>query len=311
MDLKSYTLLTNNELVSIINEYKQRRNALILAHYYTRPEVQQVADFCGDSLELAKMAAKTENPVIVFCGVLFMAETAKILNPDKLVLIPDIQAGCPLASSAAYEDVLLAKSKNPGATVVAYINTSAEVKSAADICCTSSNAEKIVASIPDGGEIIFLPDKNLGANTGKKSGRKMQLWNGECFVHSMITGEYIDDARKNFPDGFIMVHPECPPETCAKADFAGSTSAMRKIILENPERLYLLGTENGLMDSLLAINPNLRIKPLKETAICGNMKLITLPKLARCLKEGIFEVNVEKSVADKARKSLQRMLDVK
>lgn len=310
MELEDYAKSTREELVERIERGKREKDIIILAHNYTRPEVQKVADIIGDSLALSRKAATAPNNIILFAGVMFMAETAKILAPEKTVIVPDPQAGCPLAASATFEDVLKAKQEHPEAVSVAYVNTSAEVKAAVDTCCTSANAVEIVRSIPQK-EILFLPDRNLGSYTAQQNiDKNIILWDGACYVHDHIGPEWIDRAHKSHPNAIIIVHPEAPPDVVAKADFVGSTGFMYNYALEHPDETIVLGTEIGLVERVRWEHPEIEIYPLKPSAVCSNMKLNTLEKIARSVDKLMFEVKLSKEIIARARASIEKMISL-
>lgn len=295
-----------------IQQLKKERNAIILAHNYVLGEVQDIADFCGDSLELSREASKIEKQeLIVFCGVKFMAETAKILSPNKIVLLPVFDAGCPLADMADAEEVRKLKKEHPGAITVCYVNSTAEVKTEADICCTSGNAEKIVSSIPKDHEIIFIPDKNLGANVAKKLGRKMILWDGFCPTHMRITTEMIEQKRKEFPEAAIIVHPECAPEVVALADETLSTSGMLNFAKKTKAKQIIVGTEIGIIHRMQKDSPGKMFIPISEQAVCMNMKKINLEDVLTSLEKMQYEIKLDPETIEKARKPIFKMLEGK
>ena len=300
------------EIAVEINALKVERNAVILGHNYMEPALfYSIPDFVGDSLDLSRKAAQTDKDVIVFCGVRFMAETAKLLNPTKTVLLPSEKAGCSLAASITAQDVRDLKALFPGVPVVTYVNTYADVKAESDICCTSSNAVEIINSLPADREILFVPDKNLGAYAAKKTGRKLILWPGHCYVHNRFTVQDVINAREEHPGATVMVHPECPPEVIEQADMAASTSGMVQAVKEHPEiEEWVVGTEQGLIDQLAAANPQKGIYPLAANAVCRNMKMITLAKAAWALENQKYEITVPAEVAEKARLALERMLEI-
>jgi len=303
----------NDEVQSIKEEIlklKDDRCALILAHYYQRPEIQDIADYVGDSLELSRTAAKTDKEVIVFCGVHFMAESAAILSPDKTVLIPDVTAGCPMADMVKKEVLIAKKKEMRDATVVTYVNSSAEVKAESDICCTSANAVKIVKSIPEGRNILFVPDRNLGSYASLMAERKMDLWKGCCYVHDDLTSEDVKAAKKKYPKAKLLVHPECSPEVIEMADCVSSTSGMLKFAKESSEREFLVATEEGLLYQLRKQNPNKKFYIVHEKLLCVNMKKITLHKLKKCLINMQPCVQVSEDIRKKALLSLERMLSI-
>jgi len=293
-----------------IVELKKKRNAIILAHNYQLPEVQDVADYRGDSLELSRIAAKTDAKVIVFCGVHFMAETASILSPDKTVIVPDINAGCPMARMITAEDVIKLKKEHPDAAVVGYVNTSAEVKAELDVCCTSTNAVGVVNALKDKKEIIFVPDKYLADYVSKKTGRKLIAWNGFCPTHIKILPEDIKRERKFHPFAKVIVHPECLPSVVALADAALSTSQMGKFVKEVDAKEIIIGTEVGLIYRLKQDNPDKEFYPASERAVCPNMKRTTQEKILWSLEEMKEEVKVSDDIRLRAKKALDRMLEI-
>jgi quinolinate synthase len=298
------------ELVEKIFALKKKRNAVILVHNYQLGEVQDIADFIGDSLELSQNAAKTGADVIVFCGVQFMAETASILCPDKAVLLPDMNAGCPMANMITAERLRAKKKEHPQAVVVCYINSSAEVKAESDICCTSANAIGVVESL-DAREILFIPDQYLGDYVSSKTGKKMILWPGFCPTHVRIKPERIKGLRRDYPQAKVVVHPECRPEVIALADEVASTSGMCRYARRDDVREMVVGTEVGLIHRLRKENPGKRFIPVSEQAICPNMKLITLEKVLWSLEEMSPEVKVPREIRLKAIAAVDKMLQAK
>jgi len=310
---KKYT----DDLAIKINELKKKRDAIILAHNYQLPEVQDIADFHGDSLELSRMAAKTDAKVIVFCGVHFMAETASILSPQKLVIMPDIFAGCPMANMITPQQLQELKKNHPKAAVVGYVNTSAEVKAELDVCCTSTNAVAVVnAIIKDGSafggreEIIFVPDKYLADYVSKQTGRELISWNGFCPTHIKILPEDIKRERKFHPFAKVMVHPECLPQVVAMADAVLSTSQMCKFAKETDTKEFIVGTEVGLIYRLKQDNPSKEFYPASERAVCPNMKRTTQEKVLWALEELKEEVRVSDEIRQRAKKAIDRMLQI-
>ncbi|HOK56524.1 MAG TPA: quinolinate synthase NadA [bacterium] len=296
-------------MIEEILKLKKEKDAIILAHNYQIPEIQDIADFVGDSLELARKASQIEAKIIVFCGVKFMAETAKILSPDKKVLLPDLDAGCPLTDMAKYEDVLKIKEKYPDAWVVSYVNTNAIVKAITDVCCTSANADKVVRNVP-AKKIIFLPDKNLCWYVKQKvPDKEIICWDGYCFVHRLFKAEDVIKAREKYPDSEIIVHPECDPEVQKLADGIYSTSGMLKRAKESKAKIMIIGTEEGLLHRLKKENPEKEFYSLGSSKICPNMKKITIEKLYKSLKEEIYEINLKQIIIEKGKKSLERMLE--
>lgn len=297
------------ELAKKILGLKARRNAVILAHNYQLGEVQDIADFVGDSLELSQNAARTDASVIVFCGVHFMAETASILCPDKTVLLPDMNAGCPMAQMITAEQLRRERQKNPKTTVVCYINSTAEVKAASDICCTSANAVRVIESL-DVDSILFIPDQYLGHYISSKTGRKMALWPGFCPAHARILPEHIARAREEHPRAKVVVHPECKPGVIALADAVLSTSGIVRFARRDDVREMIVGTELGIIYRLKKENPGKRFIPVSEQAVCPNMKLITLEKILWSLEEMTPEVKVSEEMRLRAKAAVDRMLEI-
>ncbi|MBP7707652.1 MAG: quinolinate synthase NadA [Candidatus Aminicenantes bacterium] len=301
--------MTTAETVARIGELKKSRDAVILAHNYQLPEVQDIADFTGDSLELSRKAAGLEASTIVFCGVHFMAETAAVLAPAKTVLLPEIEAGCPMADMINGRELRAWKAEHPGLKVVCYVNTSAEVKAESDICCTSSNAVAVVRSlgVP---KALFVPDKNLAAYAARESGVELLAWDGYCHVHHRFTPQDIRDARARHPEAEVWVHPECP---VAVSDLADKVLSTGKMVLEartTAKREVLIGTEKGIIYRLAKENPAVAFFPVRETAVCVHMKMTTLPKVLRALETGAHRVTVPKDVADRARGAIEAMLEI-
>ena len=296
-------------LIEKINKLKKEKNAVILAHSYMTPEIYHcVADIVGDSLKLAKESQKAKADIIIMCGVHFMAETAKILNPNKKVLIPDMSAGCSLAEAITGEDVRLLKQKYPGVPVVSYVNTSADVKAETDICCTSSNAVEIVESLGVD-KVIFLPDEYLGKNVAAQTKVQIITFHGTCIVHERFTPEEIREYRKNYPGIVVLAHPECPPEVVAEADYTGSTSKMSNYVRDKQPKKVLMVTECSMSDNVAIENPN--VEMIKPCNLCPYMKKITLQGIYNSLTNGTDEVKLTDAVMDKARLSIKRMIEVK
>ena len=296
-------------LIEKINKLKKEKNAVILAHSYMTPEIYHcVADIVGDSLLLAKESQKAKADIIIMCGVHFMAETAKILNPNKKVLIPDMSAGCSLAESITGEDVRLLKQKYPGVPVVSYVNTSADVKAETDICCTSSNAVEIVESLGVD-KVIFLPDEYLGKNVAAQTKVQIITFHGTCIVHERFTPEEIREYRKNYPGIVVLAHPECPPEVVAEADYTGSTSKMSNYVRDKQPKKVLMVTECSMSDNVAIDNPN--VEMIKPCNLCPYMKKITLQGIYNSLTNGTDEVKLTDTVMDKARLSIKKMIEVK
>jgi quinolinate synthase len=304
-----YSALSPEELVERIQRRKAELNAVILGHNYQRVEIQEVSDYLGDSLGLSQEAAETDADVIVFCGVHFMAETAKVLSPDKTVLMPDLRAGCPMADFVTGSALRRLKEEHPDAAVVAYVNSTAEVKALSDICCTSSNAVKVVESIPRDRPIIFVPDRNLARYVEEQTGRdNIIAWDGYCYVHDDMVLEELERARKQHPQAKVVVHPEARQDLLAEADFVTSTSGM--VALAEEHDSLIIGTERGLVDRLKQRFPDKTFVPLSGAAICGNMKLNTLAKLAWSLDHRAHEVVLDEGVRAGADRALRAMLDL-
>ncbi|MFQ5987841.1 MAG: quinolinate synthase NadA [Dehalococcoidia bacterium] len=297
-------------LIEEILRLKGERNAIILAHNYQLGEVQDIADFVGDSLELSQKAAQTEAEVIVFCGVHFMAETASILCPDKTVLLPDMHAGCPMADMITAEGLRQKKKEHPGATVVCYVNSSAEVKAESDVCCTSANAVRIVEKLADGREIIFVPDQYLGHYISTKTGREMILWPGFCPTHLRIKSQDIIRMKQEHPEARVVVHPECRPDVIALADEVLSTGGICRFAGRPEVEEMIVGTELGIIHRLRKENPDKRFIPASEQAVCPRMKLITLENVLWSLEEMAPEVKVPEEIRLRAKAAVDKMLEV-
>lgn len=304
-------------LRSEINRLRKEKNAVILAHYYQEPEIQDIADFIGDSLELAKKAAATDADVIVFAGVHFMAETAKILNPEKTVLLPDVNAGCSLADGCTPDAFREFKAKYPDHKVVTYINCSAEIKTMSDIVCTSSNAKKIIASFPTDQPLIFAPDRNLGNYLKQETGRDLVLWNGSCVVHEAFSFDKLLELYRKHPDAKIVAHPESEEHILKVAHFIGSTSAMRDFIKNSDAEIFIVATEAGILHTLSAEVPEKTLIPApayEENSCacseCAYMKLNTLHKLYLCLKNNSPEITLTESLRREALVPIERMLEL-
>jgi quinolinate synthase len=295
--------------VEKIFEMKKARNAVILAHNYQRPEVQDIADFVGDSLELSQKAAQTTAGVIVFCGVHFMAETASILNPEKTVLLPDAMAGCPMANMITDAQLRLKKAEIPGATVVTYINSTAAVKAESDYCCTSANGVKVVQSIKND-KIIFVPDQYLGGFIAQRTGKKMFLWPGFCPTHMRILPEDILQRRREHPQAKAVAHPECRPEVIAVVDEALSTSGMLRYAARPEVKELIVGTEVEILHRMKKENPGKLFYPASDKAVCPNMKRITLDKILKSLETLTPQVSVPENIRVKARTAVDRMLEL-
>ena len=292
--------------VESINKLKKEKNVVILAHNYQTPEIYHcVADIVGDSLKLAREAANTTADTILMCGVYFMAETAKLMSPDKRVLIPDPKAGCSLSESITGKDVRLLKQKYPGVPVVTYVNTSAEVKAETDICCTSSNAVEIIESLGVD-RVIFLPDEYLAKNVAEQTKVKIISWHGTCMVHEQFTAKEIRQYRKDNPGITILAHPECPPEVIAEVDFTGSTSKMSNYVKEKQPRIVLMVTECSMSDNVSIENPNVEF--VRPCNLCPHMKRITLPGILQSLMMNTYEVKIPNDVMKRARRPIERMV---
>jgi quinolinate synthase len=299
----------DSELIEKISVLKGKRNAVLLVHNYQLGEVQDIADFIGDSLDLSQRAAQTDADVIVFCGVHFMAETASILCPDKVVLLPDINAGCPMANMITAERLRAKKKEHPQAAVVCYINSSADVKAESDVCCTSANAVRVVGSM-DAREIVFIPDQYLGHYVSTKTSKKMILWPGFCPTHVRIKPERIKELKKEYPQAKVVVHPECTPQVIALADEVLSTSGMCRYARRDEVREMVVGTEMGIIHRLKKENPGKKFIPISEQAICPNMKLITLEKVLQSLEEMSPEVKVSEEIRLSAKAAVDKMLQI-
>lgn len=303
------------DLFAEIEKLKKEKNAIILAHYYQEPDIQDVADYIGDSLGLAQNAEKTKADIIVFAGVHFMAETAKILNPTKKVLLPDLNAGCSLADSAPADLFKIFKDKNPDHLVISYINCSAEIKALSDIICTSSNAEKIIDSLPKDQPIIFAPDKNLGAYLNKKTGRKMLLWNGACMVHEIFSLEKIIKLKIRHPQAKLIAHPECEEAVLNVADYIGSTTQLLKYSQTNSAAEFIVATETGILHEMQKTNPHKTFIPAPPNNSCAcndcpHMKLNTLEKLYLCMKYELPEIIMDENLRVAAKKPIDKMLEI-
>jgi len=307
--------MTVTTLHEEIRELARTRDAVILAHNYQRPEVQDVADYVGDSLGLSRQAAATEADVIVFCGVHFMAETAAILSPEKTVLLPDLGAGCSLAASITGDELREWKAKHPGAVVVAYVNTTADVKAETDYCCTSGNAQQVIEAIPKDQEILFLPDMYLGLWLERVTGRKLTIWLGECHVHAGIRPADIERWEREAPDAELLVHPECGCASQAMAFGSErtqilSTEKMVDYARRSPKQRFLVATETGILHRLQKEAPGKTFEPVREDAVCRFMKVTTLEKVRDSLVEMQHRITVEPEIADRARLAIERMVAI-
>ena len=308
--------MDKKELIKNIESLKKEKNAIILAHYYQEPEIQDIADFVGDSLALAQWAAKTTADVIVLCGVHFMGETAKILCPEKRVFIPDMSAGCSLADSCPADEFEKFTQQHPDHTVISYVNTTAAVKAVTDIVVTSTNAKQIVDSLPRNEKIIFGPDKNLGDYINKLTGREMLLWNGACHVHEQFSLEKILELKKEYPNALLLSHPECKKYLLEIADHVGSTSSILKFATTSPSKQFIVATESGILHQMQKDNPEkefIPAPPEDSTCACNDcfyMKMNTLEKLYLCLKNERPEIFVDEEIRLKAVKPIERMLEI-
>ncbi len=297
-----------NDLANEILNLKKEKNALILAHNYQNKEVIDIADFVGDSYGLSKKAAYSDAEVIIFCGVYFMAETASILAPEKKIVLPEISAGCYLADTIDYKNVRELRENYPDAAVVCYVNSTAEVKAESDACCTSANAVKVVNSLPHK-QIIFVPDKNLASYVSQHTNKEIIVWKGFCNPHNKITFEDVKKAKSLYPDAVLLVHPECRKEVVEQADFIGGTTNMQKYVKESNKDKFIVGTEIGMIYPLKKENPKKEFYPLSDSLICNDMKLITVKKVYDSLQNLKPQIKVEKHVANKTLKALNRMLE--
>ncbi len=305
----------NIDLFAEIEKLKKEKNAIVLAHYYQEPDIQDVADFIGDSLGLAQQAEKTTADIIVFAGVHFMAETAKILNPNKKVLLPDLKAGCSLSDSAPPALFKIFRDKYPDHLVITYVNCSAGMKALSDIICTSSNAEKIIESLPADQQIIFAPDKNLGAYLNKKTGRNMLLWNGSCMVHEIFSLEKIVKLKVRHPEAKVIAHPECEDAVLAVADYVGSTTGLLKFSQSSPATEFIVVTETGILHQMQKANPTKTFIPAPPNNSCAcndcpHMKLNTLEKLYLCMEYELPEITMDEALRTAAAKPIERMLEI-
>ena len=301
------------EIREKILELKRKKDVVILGHYYQIPEIQDISDYVGDSLALAQKAAETDKSIILFCGVHFMGETAKILNPKKKVIIPDLNAGCSLADSCPYEEFKEFKAQYPDHIIISYVNCSAKIKTLSDIICTSGNALQIVNSLPKDQKIIFAPDKNLGGYINRMTGRNMILYHGSCEVHDLLTAEYTLKMKQQHPDHIMIAHPECNDAVLQLADYVGSTKGMIKYVKESKHKKFLVATENGILHKLQQDNPDKEfvVVTQKESCACNDcrhMKLNTMEKILASFEEEKFEINLDEETIIKARKPIDEML---
>ena len=307
--------MTDNELRQEILRLKNEKNAVILGHYYQRHEIQDLSDYIGDSLALAQKAQEATADIIVFCGVHFMAETAKILNPQCKVLLPDMEASCSLAESCKAEDFAKFKAEHPDHMVISYVNCSAEIKALSDLICTSGNAEKLVRSLPENQKIIFAPDRNLGGYINSVTGRQMVLWNGVCTVHDAMQAESVLQLKADNPDAPVIAHPECNPALLEVADFVGSTKAMLNFIKASSSKRFIVATETGILYEMKRENPDKEFITLRDNKSCAcddcaYMKLNTLEKLYKCLRDEQPEILMSDEMIEAAKRPIVRMLDM-
>ena len=302
--------MSSEQLIEAIEALKRRRNAILLGHNYQPAIIQDVSDFVGDSLGLSQQAAESDADVIVFCGVDFMAETAAILAPDRLVLIPEDRASCPMAHMATGAEVRAIRAKHPGSVVVTYVNSTAEVKAESDICCTSANAVSVLNSIPRDKPIIFVPDMHLGEYAGKMAGREVILWEGLCPAHHYVTADEIRKAKREHPHAVVMAHPECPTEVIELSDAALSTSGMLKFTEESDATEFIVATEVGMLYPLKKQNPGKEFYCPSAALLCPNMKMITLESIKLSLEHDTYPVRVPPDIAERARRPIERMLAV-
>jgi len=300
----------SDRLLEKLADLKARRGAVILAHNYQVPEIQDLADFTGDSLGLSRKAAQTDAEVIVFCGVRFMAETAAILSPEKTVLLPDEHAGCPMADMITGEQLRALKGEHAGVPVVCYVNSTAEVKAESDYCCTSANAVELVESLPGSGPIIFVPDRHLGRHVADRTGREVILWPGYCISHVLIGEDDILRAKQGHPGAVVMAHPECSEPVKALADEILSTSQMLRFVERSPAGAFIVATETGIIHALKKVNPGASYIAASERAFCQNMKKITVEKVVASLEDMRYEITVPERVRARAKRSLDRMMEV-
>lgn len=307
--------MTNEEIKQEIMKLKKEKNAVILGHYYQRHEIQELSDYIGDSLALAQKAQDATADIIVFCGVHFMAETAKILNPSRKVLLPDMEASCSLAESCKAEEFSKFKAEHPDHMVISYVNCSAEIKALSDLICTSGNAEKLVRSLPEDQKIIFAPDKNLGGYINQVTGRQMLLWNGVCTVHDAMQAEAVLRLKAENPDAPVIAHPECNPALLKVSDFVGSTKAMLNFIKASSSKSFIVATETGILYEMKKENPDKEFITLRDDKHCAcddcaYMKLNTLEKLYKCLRDEQPEILMSSEMIEKAKRPIVRMLEM-
>lgn len=306
--------MSQKELQEAIVRMKKEKDAVILGHYYLRPELQEVSDYVGDSLALAQVAQNAKEKIIVFCGVHFMAETAKILNPEKKVLLPDMSATCSLAECCPEEEFAKFKAEHPGYMVMSYINCSAAIKTMSDLICTSGNAEKLVRALPEDQKIIFAPDRNLGGYINRVTGRNMLLWDGACKVHDAIDAEKVKEMKRKYPEALVVAHPECPKEVLEVSDYIGSTKAMLKKIKNGGLKQVIVVTEEGILYEMERENPDKEFIVVEEKngrkICCDYMKMNTLEKLYLCLRDETPEIEMDSKTMEQARRPIERMMEM-
>lgn len=300
----------SGNFLDVIERQKRALNAVILAHYYQLPEIQDAADIVGDSLQLARQAAQTDAEVIILCGVKFMAESAKILCPEKMVILPEIKAGCAMADMITAEQLRAMKKSHPGAVVVCYVNSSAEVKAESDLCCTSSNAVAVVQSIPANKQVVFVPDKNLGTYVARQTGRELILWEGCCPVHDVLSKRELKEQMQLHPEARIVVHPECTPEITAMADAVCSTGGILAYVTKSSDREFIIGTEEGFLHTLKKNCPDKNFYLARTGFRCEDMKFTTLETLARAMERLNYQIEIPDNIRQKAVGALERMISI-
>lgn len=302
--------MPDKQLTEEIKRLKDEKGVYIIAHYYQRPEIQDIADFVGDSYAMALAARNASQPIILVAGVDFMAESAAILCPGKIVLSPEPEATCPMANSAAVDDILEFKEMHPDGLVVSYVNTTAEVKAVSDVCCTSSNAQKIIEKLPPDRPILFIPDQNLGQNTARRTGREMTYLPGCCPIHAGVKSETVRNLQKDHPGARTLVHPECSPEVVDVADYAGSTGGILEYVKNSSEAEFIIGTEEGIFHPIELACPGVKLYLADENLICRDMKLITMDKIKASLETLETRVGVPEGIAVGARRALEKMIEL-
>lgn len=302
--------MNQEDLIRNIVRLKQQKNAVILAHNYQPPAIQDIADMTGDSLELSRKAASTTADVIVFCGVAFMAETAAILNPGKTVLLPRLDAGCPMADMITPEDVRAVRAQHPGIPIVTYVNSTAAVKAESTVCCTSANSIHVVESFTEHDAVYMAPDQNLAKYTARHTRKKVYHWNGYCPIHHNLTVEAVQKKKQEHPDALFLAHPECPPEILELADMVQSTSGMLRFVAESPHEAFIIGTEEGILHPMRKKNPEKRFYPVSDTMVCPDMKKTSLEDIFRALETLQPRVSVPEEIRLRALDAVERMLNI-